>query len=216
MTTIKFCGLTRPEDAAVAAELGATHVGVIFAPSARQVSVETARKVFDAAGTSLQHVGVFTDSSAKHIAAVALEARLDVVQLHRKLDDAFIDELRRTFAGDIWPVVGVKDAQKAIKRMENAPIRCNAVVLDTDVNGKTGGTGKAFDWVAMRQALADDPRPFAIVVAGGLTPQNVPAAISALKPDIVDVSSGIESAPGVKDHNLMRAFAEAVHSASIV
>lgn len=216
MTTIKFCGLTRPEDAAFAAELGATHVGVIFAPGARHVSVETARKIFDAAGPELQHVGVFVDSSAEDVADIAAKARLDVVQLYQKLDDGFIDELRRTFAGDIWPVVGVSDPEKAISRMDRAPLRCNAIVLDTAIKGQTGGTGKTFNWAALAPLMDNEPRVTAIVVAGGLNPQNVGAAISALRPDIVDVSSGMESAPGVKDHNLMRAFAEAVHSASIV
>lgn len=216
MTTIKFCGLTRPEDAAFAAELGATHVGVIFAPSGRKISFATARKVFDAAGPELQHVGVFADSSAEDIAAVAKEVKLDVVQLHQEIDDGFIDTLRHSFAGDIWPVIGVENPRKAIEQVERVPLRSNGIVLDTAIKGKSGGTGKTFDWAALSPLMAEEPRVTALILAGGLTPRNVVTAIAAFGPDIVDVSSGVESAPGVKDHNLMRAFAEAVHSASIV
>ena len=216
MITIKFCGLTRPADAAIAAELGASHVGVVFAPSARKISFATARKVFDAAGPSLQHVGVFADAPAQEVAEIAKEVRLDVVQLHQEIDDGFIDQLRKSFAGDIWPVIGVEYARKAIKQVENMPIRSNGIVLDTAIKGKSGGTGKTFDWAALAPLMAREPRVTALIVAGGLTPLNVAAAISAFGPDIVDVSSGVESSPGVKDHILMQAFAEAVHSASIV
>lgn len=216
MTTIKFCGLTRPEDAAFAVQLGASHAGVVFAPSVRRVSVEAAIKVFAAAGTSIGHVGVFGDSSADEIAKVAAAVRLDVVQLHRRVDDSFIDELRKSFAGDIWPVTGVEDSADAVRQIGNLPARCNAIVLDTAVRGKSGGTGRTFDWAELSQALAPvSPRP-PIIIAGGLTPKNVGRAIAALRPEAVDVSSGVESAPGVKDHNLMQTFAEAVHSASIV
>jgi phosphoribosylanthranilate isomerase len=216
VTTIKFCGLTRPEDAAFAAELGATHVGVVFAHSKRNISSEDARKVFDAAGPDLQFVGVFADTSPEEIAAVAGELKLDVVQLHREIDDKFIDTLRHSFAGDIWPVIGVENAKKAIEEIEKIPTRSNGIVLDTAVEGKSGGTGKTFDWAALSPLMSEEPRVTALILAGGLTPQNVGEAIAAFGPDIVDVSSGVESAPGVKDHNLMRAFAEAVHSASIV
>jgi phosphoribosylanthranilate isomerase len=216
VTTIKFCGLTRSEDAAFAAELGATHVGVVFAPSARQVSPANARAIFDAAGGELQHVGVFVDASADDIAAVAKKVHLDVVQLHQEIDDGFLDNLRRSFAGDIWPVIGVENPKKAIEQVEKVPIRSNGIVLDTAIKGKSGGTGKTFNWAALAPLIAEEPRVTALILAGGLTPANVGTAIKAFGPDIVDVSSGVESAPGVKDHNLMRAFAEAVHSASIV
>ena len=215
-TTIKFCGLTRPEDATHAALLGASHIGVVFAASPRQMTVEKAVKIFEAAGPELQYVGVFTDSSVAEIASIAAHARLDVVQLHREIDDGFLDELRKSYAGDIWPVIGVTDAARAMKRMEEIPIRSNAIVFDTSSKGKTGGTGKTFDWTALAPLIAEEPRVTGIVVAGGLTPQNVGEAIGLLHPDVVDVSSGVESAPGVKDHSLMRSFAEAVHSASIV
>lgn len=216
MTTIKFCGITRPADAAFAAELGASHVGVVFAPSARKISFATARKVFEAAGPELQHVGVFADSSAEEVAAIAKEVKLDVVQLHQQIDDGFIDALRRSFAGDIWPVIGVENPKKAIKQVEEVPLRSNGIVLDTSIKGKSGGTGKTFNWAALSPLMAKEPRVTALIIAGGLTPKNVAIAIAAFGPDIVDVSSGVESSTGVKDHKLMTAFAEAVHSASIV
>ena len=215
MTTIKFCGLTRSEDAAFAAELGASHVGAIFAPSARKVSAETASMLFAAAGASVMHVGVFGSSSADEVAAIAEAVGLDVVQLHGPVDDDFLAILRKSFSGDIWPVVGVEDSVAEAAARVAAARHASAVVLDTARGGRTGGTGEQFDWAGLSEHLPVSGR-IPIVVAGGLTPLNVAVAIAALRPDIVDVSSGVESAPGIKDHNLMRAFAEAVHSASMV
>ena len=216
MTTIKFCGLTRPEDAAFAAELGASHTGVIFAESPRRVSEIAAKRVFESAGPSVAHVGVFGRSGPEAVAGTANLLKLDVVQLHRAADEAFMSRLKAGYGGQVWLVVGVDDIEKSIAEAQEASQSVDAILLDTSVAGRTGGTGKSFDWQSVADALADEPIRIPIVLAGGLTPKNVADAIRVLRPAIVDVSSGVESSPGVKDHNLMRSFAEAVHSASIV
>ena len=201
----------------MAASVGASHAGVVFAPSPRRMTADGARKVFDAAGPSVKHVGVFVSESADEVGEIASALALDAVQLHRDIDDRFVDALRRRFAGDIWIVVGVEGSQlEAGWPLAAAPLRANAIVLDTSVHGRTGGTGQPFDWESVSAGLVDRGLSIPLVVAGGLNPRNVGVAVTTLRPHVVDVSSGVESSPGIKDHDLMRAFAEAVHSASIV
>ncbi len=216
MTTVKFCGLTRAEDAAFAVSLGASHLGVIFAPSPRQVTLAESSAVFEAAPQSVRRVGVFAPSTLREITVVTRELKLDVVQLHGAPCVSFIPALREVFSGEVWSVVGVSNVELAGKAVRQASEYSDAVLLDTAISGRTGGTGIPFDWEGMERVMSGSMRRIPIVVAGGLNPSNVGKAIGSLRPDIVDVSSGVEASPGIKDHNLMRAFAEAVHSASMV
>jgi len=216
MTGIKFCGMTRPEDAALAARLGATHVGVIFAESSRRISPAAANDVFAAAG-DLARVGVFGHMEVDEVLAVAREASLDVLQLHTGYVPEERAGLRKDFAGALWQVVPV-DASSGNVGAEWSQLAetVDALLLDTRVRGSSGGTGKTFDWRAAAAQLRAVSARTPIVLAGGLTPSNVGEAIGILGPAIVDVSSGVELAPGIKDPALMRAFAQAVRSASIV
>jgi len=216
VTTIKFCGLTLPADAAFAAELGASHVGAIFAESPRRVSEISAKKMFELTGSRVRHVGVFGRSSPAAVAGTANLLKLDVVQIHRAVDSAFMTRLKAGYSGQVWIVVGVDDALTAIADAHEGARYADAILLDTSVAGRVGGTGKPFDWESVADAFAREPIRIPIILAGGLNPRNVGEAIRAFQPDIVDVSSGVETSPGTKDHNLMRSFAEAVHSASIV
>ncbi|MEJ7760557.1 MAG: phosphoribosylanthranilate isomerase [Gemmatimonadaceae bacterium] len=216
MTSVKFCGLMRPEDARLAGKLGASHAGVIFAPgSRRRVSTQQAKSVFSALPDSVRKVGVFRDAPLAGIVSTAAEAGLDAVQLHGAFDTAAIRELRALFSGAIWLVAGIDPASRSLSRhVLEIATETDAVLLDTSVAGLSGGSGVAFDWIA----LANDTHALSaikpVIVAGGLTPLNVVNAIRALSPAVVDVSSGVEAAPGIKDHNLMRTFAQAVRSAS--
>ena len=216
MTTIKFCGLTLPDDAAFGSALGASHIGAIFTESPRRVSEIAAKRLFESAGPEVRRVGVFGRSSPAAVAGTANLLKLDVVQLHRAVDDAFMSRLKAGYGGQVWLVVGVDDAVKTIAAARERAQHADGILLDTSVAGRTGGTGKAFDWKAVAHLLAQDPIDLPIILAGGLNPANVGEAIRAFRPSIVDVSSGVEKSPGIKDHNLMRSFAEAVHSASIV
>jgi len=216
MTSVKFCGLMRPEDARLAGELGASHTGVIFANGSRRwVSTRQAKNVFSALPGSVRKVGVFRDTPLATIVSTAAEAGLDAVQLHGAFDTAAIRELRALFSGAIWLVAGIDPASRSLSRhVLEIATETDAVLLDTSVAGLSGGSGVAFDWLA----LANDTHALSamtpVIVAGGLTPLNVANAIRALSPAVVDVSSGVEAAPGIKDHNLMRTFAQAVRSAS--
>lgn len=216
MTSIKFCGLTRPEDAAFAVELGASHVGVIFAHSPRQSTVTRAREILAEVGSHTKKVGVFAGSSAGEIARIAQEVALDAVQLHGAPCTSLVHDVRENFGGEIWSVVAVGSSVIAAKALLQAAGHSDRILLDTAVRGRTGGTGVSFDWDAMAASISSMPREVPLILAGGLNPSNVAAAIASLRPAMVDVSSGVESGPGIKDHKLMQAFAEAVHSASIV
>ncbi len=216
VTTIKFCGLTRPEDAAFASEVGASHAGVIFAASARQVTPRRAAEILDATVPGTKRVGVTDAITLGRIAAIIRDVQLDVIQMHGAPCLDLIPAVREIFGGEIWTVVGVGRPELAVKAISQAARISDGVLLDTAVAGRTGGTGRPFDWTAMARAVSETVALPPLILAGGLTAANVAGAIKLLRPRIVDVSSGVESAAGIKDHNLMRAFAEAVHSASMV
>ncbi|HYV98101.1 MAG TPA: phosphoribosylanthranilate isomerase [Gemmatimonadaceae bacterium] len=206
---IKFCGLTRPEDAEAASALGARYVGVIFAGGPRNISPERARDVFAAVGEDTLRVGVFAKPDASVIVDAVRTAGLDVVQLHGDATPDAVTAVRDETGCQVWAVVRVAGATlpaAAADLIDSA----DATLLDAKVDGKLGGTGVALPWRDLADALHDVRGAREIVLAGGLTPANVRDAIDALHPDIVDVSSGVESAPGIKDHERMREFAEAV------
>jgi phosphoribosylanthranilate isomerase len=210
---VKFCGLTRAEDAAQAAALGAAYLGVIFAGGPRRLDAAQARAVLDAAMTGApnrapRRVGVFGAQSADEILNLAAAARLDVLQLHGASDAALVRDLRNRFAGEIWRVVRVAP-DAGPDALARAADGVDAVLVDALVDGALGGTGVAVDWERLAHLLERAGRPPRLVLAGGLRPENVAQAIGLVAPDVVDVSSGVESSPGIKDQLQMRAFADA-------
>jgi phosphoribosylanthranilate isomerase len=211
---IKFCGMTRSVDARVAASLGAAYVGAIFAGGPRMISAERAAEMFADLPTTVRRVGVFADQSVGEIARMARVASLDVVQLHGETDVTRIDALRREFSGAIWSVVRV--AGTSLPAMV-APLAAasDGLLLDAYVAGTLGGTGVTLPWGELAASIDALRGDATIILAGGLTPENVASAVAALAPDIVDVSSGVEDAPGQKNHDRMRAFRDAVVHASI-
>lgn len=210
-TAIKFCGITLREDVSMAAELGAAYVGAIFAESSRRVTPDEAAEIWTAAA-EVRKVGVFGDASVNEILEAADVSGLDVIQLHAGPGAGTIGKLRASFRGGIWSVIRIGDPGTLTAAGESA--EADAILVDSYSESGLGGTGRAFDWereaAAIRRLTGDKP----LVVAGGLDPDNVVAAIRALAPDVVDVSSGVESSPGVKDHARMRAFASAVERAN--
>lgn len=205
---IKFCGLTRPEDAGLVAQLGAEYAGVIFAGGRRHLEPARAREVLAGLGSSpVQRVGVFGAQETQEIVDIADEVALHVVQLHVGVTRDRILSLRERFAGSIWVVVGVSGG--TVPSLSDAVIdAADAIVLDTSLAGRIGGTGATFDWAAVAPWVAGLRSRRTVVLAGGLRAINVGEAVRTLAPQVVDVSSGVESAPGIKDHELMRAFAE--------
>jgi phosphoribosylanthranilate isomerase len=223
---IKFCGLTRPEDAEMAASLGAAYVGAIFAGGPRAVTPDHAKIVLADVPTTVRRVGVFANKSsidspnsarrgddAHEIRRVVDLVGLDVVQLHGEASAERIAELRSAVDVDIWAVVRVSSVlPPGVASLIDVS---DGLLLDTFAANTLGGTGLSFAWGSVATELqrirADKP----IILAGGLRPDNVGQAIAALAPDVVDVSSGVESAPGIKAHERMRAFRDAVMHASI-
>lgn len=209
MVDVKFCGLTRAVDAEYAAALGAAYVGVVFAESPRRVDPDAAASILAPARGRAKTVGVFGPASLETVATIASDIPLDVVQLHGDPSPGEVERVRPFFAGEVWAVVRVAGDSIPPDSLALFGV-ADGVVLDARVAGQLGGTGTAFDWEGVAHSL-DRTRVHArVVLAGGLTPANVAHAVRVLTPDVVDVSSGVEVAPGVKDHARMRAFSEAV------
>ena len=200
--------MTRPQDAALAAEIGASYVGVIFAAGPRKVSAEQAREILAAAGEGVAHVGVFDTNDADRVAEIADDVGLNVLQLHADPMPSDIEAIRRNFQGDIWAAIRIAGNHIPHEYDELFDL-ADGVLLDARSEKGLGGTGIALPWNDLAVDLARDRGGAAVILAGGLNPKNVANAIRTLAPDVVDVSSGIESSPGIKDPWLMREFYEA-------
>jgi phosphoribosylanthranilate isomerase len=210
MTDIKFCGMTRTVDAQQAAALGARYVGVILTSSPRRVDADEGRAVFAGLPSTVQRVGVFGHEDPATIVATAKRVGVDVIQLHGDQPVDAVASIRAQWDGAIWWVARVSDASIPTLAFDHAP-DVDAIVLDARVSGKLGGTGVQLAWDQLR-ADVDRLRSTArrLVLAGGLDSGNVGRALTTLRPDVVDVSSGVERSPGIKDHERMRAFRDAV------
>ena len=206
---VKFCGLTRVEDASRGAALGARFLGVIFAGGPRLLAPERAAVLFEGVAGTYRRVGVFGSQPPAEIARVAREVGLDVVQLHGDPSPRAIDELRSKVAGELWAVVRTSGSELP-SDLADLFATADAVVLDAKVAGALGGTGVALDWELIAEPLARARGSGRLVLAGGLHADNVRRAALLLAPDVVDVSSGVEQAPGVKDAGRMAAFVEAL------
>ena len=213
---VKFCGLVRAEDAATAARLGAAHVGSIFAGGPRAVTAAVARRNARAArdaaapGARPASVGVFGGQPLDVVLELAEAAELDAVQLHADPDADAVTALRAHWRGESWAVLRVPGSALPGHAAELFAV-ADAVVLDARVaGGPLGGTGTTLPWAALADAVAAVRGATRLVLAGGLTPENVAAAAAALAPDVVDVSSGVERAPGVKDPARMAALVAAL------
>jgi len=196
---VKICGITRAEDAALAVSLGATAIGFIFWPSSpRAISPLRARRIVAALPASVTTVGVFVDAGRDEIEATADEANLQAVQLH----------------GDETPHLARSLSRRVIKAMaltEDIDERViewpgTMLLLDAHDLEKRGGTGRVIDW----DRAAAIARARDIILAGGLGPANVAAAVARVRPAGIDVSSGVESSPGIKDPGKLRALFDAL------
>jgi len=194
MTAIKICGITRREDAELAASLGASFVGfVLWKDSPRAATLATVRQITPSLPKTVTPVGVFVDPTADEVMAAA-DAGIRMAQIH--------SEAPSFLRGVTIPVV--RAVHLAIDRIDGVEpdIADDLVLLDAHDPVKHGGTGKTVDW--RRAALIAKSRR--VILASGLTPSNVRQAISEVRPYAVDVASGVESQPGIKDHGLLRAF----------
>ena len=202
MVRVKICGITNLEDARLAADLGAQALGFIFYPkSPRSIKPEAAHDIIRYLPPLVLSVGVFVDEEAGVVREVAQTVGLDWVQLHGKESPDYCRTLgRRVIKGfrvqDESSLAVLPDYRDAVQ----------ALLLDTYRPGTPGGTGETFDWELARRAQDYGP----IILAGGLTAANISQAITVAQPAAVDVASGVEAGPGVKDPEKLRAFFAAV------
>ena len=206
---VKICGLTRSVDAEFADAAGASYLGVIFAGGPRERTPAEARATL--LGRRAHKVGVFANQSAEEIAAIADTVGLDVLQLHGSADRDRVAAVRGATGREIWVVVRTATGvlQGDAEELADA---ADALVIDALAPSALGGTGVTIPWLQLGESLDAMHAGHRIVLAGGLTPENVSEAIEYVSPAIVDVSSGVESAPGIKDHQRIRAFVAAVRA----
>ncbi len=202
MLRVKICGITNLEDALLAAALGADALGFIFyPPSPRSVAPDAARAIVAQLPPFVSTVGVFVDEDAATVKELAAQVGLDWLQLHGKETPEYCRSLgRRVIKG-----FRIRD-ESSLADLAAYQSAVQALLLDTYKKGQVGGTGETFNWDLAREARKYGP----IILAGGLTPENVAQAIATAQPQAVDVASGVEAAPGKKDPEKLRAFFPAV------
>ncbi len=216
MSLVKICGLTRRDDARHAEQAGASYLGAILAGGPRLLSTEQARHVLGPRRHGVRRVAVFGDQSAEAVIVLARELELDVVQLHGSRTAEEAAYIGAESACVVWPVLRVAGTALPADAGALAAVH-RTLVLDAHVVGQLGGTGVALDWAALAASVRDLRRAvpdLTLILAGGLSPENVGQAMQLLSPDVLDVSSGVESAPGVKDPARVQRFVQAVQDAA--
>jgi len=209
---IKICGLTTPAalEATIAAR--ADYAGlVIFPPSPRHLALADAAALAARAAGRIRLVGLFVDAAESLIGEVVAAASLDVIQLHGREDPARVAAIRATFGKPVWKAMAVSSADD-IARAEHFAGAADLVLFDAKPPkgaAMPGGLGLVFDWTLLAAYKA--PLPWGL--AGGLSPANVAEAVRVTQAPLVDVSSGVESAPGVKDEGLIAQFCKAARAA---
>jgi phosphoribosylanthranilate isomerase len=205
MARVKICGITRVEDLQAACNAGADALGFVFyARSPRHLSIEQAAALVAQLPPFVQSVGLFVDAEPAFIEAVLKTVPLDLLQFHGNETP----EQCRTFGRPYLKAVRMRADTDLVKYCADF-YDARALLLDAYVPGVPGGTGERFDWDLIPPGL---PRP--IVLSGGLNPDNVALAVQTVRPWAVDVSSGVETAPGIKDAARVAAFIESAHHAA--
>ncbi len=207
----KICGLGRPEDARRAADAGADYLGVVFAPGPRHREREEGRRIRE--GIDARRVGVFVDPEEAEVVEAARLLGLAVVQLHGSEDPSFCRRVAGSGDWAVWKAVRVGAETRLAAEAERYADAVDGVLLEGWSARGQGGVGARFDWAQAEKMRAHWPRGLRLILAGGLNAGNVEEAIRRVRPDVVDTSSGVETAPGVKDPQQMKDFLDAVKRA---
>jgi phosphoribosylanthranilate isomerase len=201
-TRVKICGITRGEDAQLAVDAGVDAIGLVFyEKSPRFVNNEIAAEISRLIPAFVSRVALFKDADEAMIASVLQAVEIDLIQFHGSEAPDFCQQ----FGMPYIKAVGMKGTEHDAKFLRSSAENyssAKALLLDGHAPGEAGGTGESFDWTSI--ASIDKP----VILAGGLTPENVKQAIALVQPFAVDVSSGVESAPGIKDKEKVMAFME--------
>ncbi len=209
---VKICGIRKPETARVACAAGADAIGLVFADgSPRHVDFDDAAHIAAAVGPFVDIVGLFVDHTVKQIRSIARDLTLTTIQLHGEYDAADIDKLapHRVIRAVHFHAEGAGEMLRYWEEIHQELPNLSGILLDTPGGRQRGGTGESFDWFALRKAMDEAKPTVPIVLAGGLTVDNVAEAVRVVGPWAVDVSSGVESKRGVKDAAKIRAFCAA-------
>ena len=201
---VKMCGISKVETIPAIVEAKPDYMGLVFAPSKRQVTVEQAKTLVDELHKhyEIKTVGVFVNETVENLLKIAEEVKLDVIQLHGDEDEAFIQSLKECTNVEIWKAVQVRSAADAEKWIDSS---ADMLLFDAYHKDERGGTGEVFDW----SSLDAFERPF--MLAGGMDSTNVARAIRTVRPYGIDISSGIET-EGVKDDEKIKAFTNIVRT----
>ncbi|NNM83417.1 MAG: phosphoribosylanthranilate isomerase [Burkholderiales bacterium] len=206
MKRVKICGITRVEDALAAARCGAHAIGLVFyAKSPRHVSIGQAREILRALPPFVGSVALFVNPAREEVEEVLCALPIDLLQFHGEEDGAFCSSFRVPHI----KAVRVKPGLDLVQYAAGYP-DAKGILLDAWVEGVQGGTGKSFDW-----DLVPKNFPLPVILSGGLDPENVTEAIGKVDPWAVDVSSGVESAKGIKDAAKIAAFMRGVKIADV-
>lgn len=200
-TRVKICGITRPEDARVAALEGADAIGLVFyEPSPRAISLSAAAEVVAAIPAFVSVVGLFVNPEAAFVEEVLGRVSLDLLQFHGDESPEFCDQFNRRWLKAVR-VQKADDINEAFARFS----RASGLLVDAYDPLQYGGTGKCFDW-----SMIPETRPLPLILAGGLNSDNVARAVEQVRPWAVDVSGGVEARKGIKDQKRMTEFLKEV------
>ncbi len=206
MLKVKICGITNRPDAVAAAALGVDALGFIFAKSPRRIEPEKAQTIIRALPPFITTVGVFVNEDPEDIRRIVAFCGLDMIQFHGdespEVCEAFMPRAIKAFQ--------LRD-ESGLSQIHAYAGKVRAVVFDTYSKDKRGGTGRSFDWTL---AVKGKQGGIPVILSGGLGPANIAEAVSTVQPSAVDVNSGVEKKPGVKDHHLMKTFMAIVRNGS--
>jgi len=199
-TRVKICGITRCEDAQLAVDAGVDAIGLVFyEKSPRFVSTKSAAKISQVVPAFVSRVALFKDADKQMVESVLQAVEVDLIQFHGSETPDFCEQFHQPYIKALGMKGAEHDADFLRSSVEKYQL-AKALLLDGHAPGEAGGAGEAFDWASI--ATVDKP----VVLAGGLTPENVKQAIELVHPFAVDVSSGVESAPGIKDKEKIASF----------
>lgn len=202
---VKICGITNTEDAVWAANLGADFIGLNFsALSKRKVSLEKAKEITDQLPSFVKVAGVFVDPMLPELEKIIKVVKISIIQLHGNESPEFAKEIKEKFGLELWKAIRLSN-ENSLNSIQNFCGIADSLMLDTFNETNTGGTGQTFDWdLAIQAKIYNCP----LILAGGLNPENVQAAIKKVDPKGVDVASGVEKEnhPRKKDIEKLRLF----------